>query len=206
MSILFRAMSPMASALGHASSANDDDRALARHTALQGAATVEELVAMVPSDYRTVLRAPLLEVAKLTGKLVSARRVHAGFVRHQVAGTYPPALHHKAPAVQFSSEFSSSDAAAVHRKAQEDRREAYLKTLLENEIRAKADEIMFLETGLSPEAAIKQLQPIVVQTTVAIMSRTKVPVFAPEKEGGPPVLSGWADNVAASGKGSWSSG
>ncbi|KAF8891443.1 hypothetical protein CPB85DRAFT_1441042 [Mucidula mucida] len=187
----------MASALGHANSSSEEDQALARHAALQGASSVEELIAMIPSDYRPVLREPLLKVASLTGKLVSTRRVLAGHVRHQTAGTYPAALSHKAPAIQLTAEYSSSAEAAAHRKSQEDAREVYLKTLLENTIRMKKDEVMFLQMSLAPEAAFKQLAPVVSAQTTAIMARTKVPIFGPEQEGGPPVLKSWADNVSA---------
>ncbi|KAF8880387.1 hypothetical protein CPB85DRAFT_1443005 [Mucidula mucida] len=171
-----RAMSPMASALGHANSSSEEDQALARHAALQGASSVEELIAMIPSDYRPVLREPLLKVASLTGKLVSTRRVLAG---------------------HLTAEYSSSAEAAAHRKSQEDAREVYLKTLLENTIRMKKDEVMFLQMSLAPEAAFKQLAPVVSAQTTAIMARTKVPIFGPEQEGGPPVLKSWADNVSA---------
>ena len=74
-----RSTSPLAEAMATASLVVPRDSASAlserrntRSRALMGANTVKEVIAMVPSDYREVLRGPLMGVAATTEKLCAA--------------------------------------------------------------------------------------------------------------------------------------
>lgn len=191
-----RALSPMHSAIASASSAPAEDKALARRAAYQGAATVDELIAMVPSDYRQVLREPLLKVASYTDKLCSARRVLLRYEQHKAAGTFPPSLSAKAPTVQLTKEFSETPEAAARKKALEEGHQAYLVQLLANAIAAKQDDVLFLEKALTPEALLVPLQQEIMSHTDSILKGSKVPRFGPDPQGSIGLL-GWEENTTA---------
>src|SRR6185503_6957130 len=71
-----RALSPIPSIVAQATigvDVRDDSARTIRHVGLQGSNSVEELIAMIPSDYRDVLRDPLLGIAATVSRLWSAR-------------------------------------------------------------------------------------------------------------------------------------
>src|ERR1700677_4623951 len=112
---MLRAVSPLASATVSAYSDDRDTLRLSRHTMYQGATTVDDLVAMVPQDYRHVLRDPLMGIANTTTKLCSARATLARWNAHKTAGTFPPHIRVRAPEVQLSKDFGEDAAGAGHR-------------------------------------------------------------------------------------------
>ena len=65
----------------------------------QGANSVNDVIAMVPQDYRHVLREPLLGVAQTAKKANASRATIAKWEQHQAAGTFPSHLKSKAPKI-----------------------------------------------------------------------------------------------------------
>lgn len=193
-----RALSPLAASIAAASSAEEEDKDHARRAPLLSANSVEDLVAMVPSDFRNVLRDPLHEVAALTGKLCSAREVLARLRQHQAAGTFPSNLRAKAPEVQVSKEFSSSPGNAELVKQRVAGHHEYLTAMLANAVRSRKDDVDFLEAALTPQQLIKQLSPLVVQRTNELLARSKQPVFGPLDEEGEIVIQKWEENKTIS--------
>lgn len=195
-----RALSPLASiaqvSLAAAESVDESSKTLIWHTALQGATTVEDILAMVPSDYRHVLREPLLGVAATATKLHAARNTVAKWLQHQTAGTYPPHLRFKVPEVQLTKDYSKDQEAVAHQRRLLDAHKAYMDTTLLNAICAKQDDILFLELSLQPDRLYNKLQPLVSARAGEIMAKSKLPVFETD-EHGVLSLSGWKDNDIA---------
>ena len=73
---MLHAVSPLPSAIAHASSTDEESACITHDTMYQGATSVDDLVAMVPQDFHHVLRTPLPGVAR--------------WKAHQMAGTFPP--------------------------------------------------------------------------------------------------------------------
>ncbi|KIJ60885.1 hypothetical protein HYDPIDRAFT_170027 [Hydnomerulius pinastri MD-312] len=193
---LLRALSPL-HAGADARDEDSDTRRLARHTRLQGATSVDDLVALVPADFRHVLREPLLGIAATATKLAATRTTLAKWEGHLVAGTYPPHLHQKAPAVQLTKGFGESADGAAHKAKLDAAHAAWLKGSLEDSIRAKRDEILFLERALTPEVLFKDLSPVIAERQKDIMEKTKLPVLEHNDETGELVLVRWQDNDGA---------
>ena len=81
---------------------------LIRYQSLQSVGSVGDLIAVVPADYRHVLRAPLEGVESTTAKLCSARATLAKWQANKAAGTLPVNLQQKVPQLQFSKGFKES--------------------------------------------------------------------------------------------------
>ncbi|KAJ6579857.1 hypothetical protein B0H10DRAFT_2235555 [Mycena sp. CBHHK59/15] len=97
---------------------NDADaRTITRHTLLQGASTMEELLALISDDYRHVLRGPLKGISDTTEKLLKTRATLAKWRQHQAAGTTPTHMRAKAPQVQLTKDFGMEPAAVAHQAA-----------------------------------------------------------------------------------------
>ncbi|KAJ7690450.1 hypothetical protein B0H16DRAFT_1752561 [Mycena metata] len=195
----FRATTPGANAqLGMPSSDASDSAsaALRRHTSLQGASTVEELIAMVPSDYRDVLTEPLRGISQLTSKLAGCRSTLAKWEQHLAAGTYPPHLRQKAPEIQLTKEFGSQGAAVDSVSTLISSHQKWLREALAQSIQTKQGEVAFLDDALSPAKLLAELQPLIELRGSEIITRMKVPVFGPDAQG-QTILLHWQDNPAA---------
>ncbi|KIJ57523.1 hypothetical protein HYDPIDRAFT_35022, partial [Hydnomerulius pinastri MD-312] len=192
---LLRALSPL-----HAGSdARDEDpstRRIARQHRLQGATSVDDLIALVPQDFRHVLRDALLGIAATATKLAATRTTLAKWEGHQVAGTYPPHLHQKAPAVQLTKGFGESAEGAAHKAKLDAAHKEFLNGSLSDSIRAKRDEVTFLEGALTPKVIYKDLSPLVITRQKDIMEKTKLPVLEPGEDG-EITLVRWEDNAGA---------
>ena len=175
---------------------DSDSSRLGRHTLYQGASTVEELVAMVPSDYRHVLRDPLLGIAATTTKLLAGRTTLTKWRAHQLASpkTYPSFIRAKAPEIQLTKEFGSSDEALLHKK---NLLEAYAKFLddsLQKCIQAKADDVKFLEASIKLDRLFNELRPLVKQRGDELVKSSMIPTWKEGSEKGELVLGDWVPN------------
>ena len=169
-SAFLRATSPLAEAMAAASllSVNPKDRDSlhnerrnTRSCALMGANTIEEVIAMIPLDYRDVLRDPLHGVAATVEKLCVARSTLTKWEKHKASGTYPTFVAAKPPTLVLSKEFSSSDSGADHQKAIADSHKEYLDLLLANAIKAKSDDVLFLMSSTDIKHIQNDLLPLV---------------------------------------------
>jgi hypothetical protein len=160
----------------------------ARHAAIMGAASIVELIELLPSDFRTILADPLHSVGTLVTKLVNTRNTLARWNACKVAGTVPVHLKGKPPTVQLTSEFADSDAArtekakllAVYKKAQQDE--------LDLSIRLKTDEVAALEHGCSPQTLWTKLRATVAAHTPTVLAHNRLPVIQVEDDGTETVL------------------
>ncbi|KAF7965441.1 hypothetical protein HWV62_43507 [Athelia sp. TMB] len=191
-----RALSPAANAIVGSINSDAEAARIARHTLLQGASTVEELIALVPSDYRHVLRTPLLGVAATATKLQAARTTHSKWTAHKTAGTYPPHLRAKAPEVQLTKDFAESEEAVQHRTSLSRAYDKFLADSLDKCIQAKADDVKFLEMSLTPERLYQEMSPAITARGEELIKKSRLPKFENNAEG-QLVLSGWEDNSVA---------
>ncbi|KIM76751.1 hypothetical protein PILCRDRAFT_91510 [Piloderma croceum F 1598] len=192
------ALSPLSAAIGAVSTSKEDEdvRRIGRHTTLQAASSVDELLAMIPQDYRHILCEPLLGVANTVTKLCLARATLSRWQSHHAAGTFLPHIRVKAPEVQLLKDFGEDNEGATHRSNLEKAHKAYLVTLLDNSIRAKSDDVMFLEKALDAQRLFDEIAPAVKTRALDILVKSKLPVFT-QSETGELSLSGWKENSIA---------
>ncbi|KAJ6596580.1 hypothetical protein B0H10DRAFT_2441864 [Mycena sp. CBHHK59/15] len=191
-----RAMSPLANAMADLS--NDADaRTITRHTLLQGASTMEELLALISDDYRHVLRGPLKGISDTTEKLLKTRATLAKWRQHQAAGTTPTHMRAKAPQVQLTKDFGMEPADVAHQAALLAVHSKYMQEALSESIRAKEEEANFLDMALKPHALYNELAPLVENRLKEILARSQLPVFETDLVTGELALTGWRPNESA---------
>ncbi|KAF9456379.1 hypothetical protein BDZ94DRAFT_1241577 [Collybia nuda] len=179
MASFVRAFSPIAGGLLVGRNDQHTGSQIARHTVLQGASTVDELISLIPSDYRVVLREPLFGIRDTVVKLVAARNLLAKYEQHKAAGTYPSILRSKAPEYQMSKDFGATADGAAQKAALERAHKEYLDLNLNNIIRAKSDEVKFLDSATKPDALFRELHPLVKQQGEHLVRHTQVPTWEP---------------------------
>lgn len=188
-----RALSPFVDASAALGGSDEDASRTARHAALQAASTVDSLIAMVPADYRHVLREALLGISATATKLNGARTVVARWLQHQAAGTLPPHLRSAMPEVQLTKDFAADAAGAAHAAAMRASHRKYQESVLADAIRAKQDDIRFLEASLQPERLYSSMLPYVTKRRTEILAATKLPILTKNAQG-EVVLDGWEEN------------
>ncbi|KAH7881876.1 hypothetical protein F5I97DRAFT_1813652 [Phlebopus sp. FC_14] len=166
----------------------------ARHMAMQAASSVDEVIAMVPSDYRHVLAEPLKGVASTATKLLNARATLAKWEAHKAAGTFPPHIVVKLPAVQTTRGFRESAEGLACRANFTQKHDAYLGACLNDSISTKRDEVSFLQRALLPETLFQELKHLVVARHLELKAVSKIPEFT--LDGGELMLTGWKENEA----------
>ncbi|KAK6969070.1 hypothetical protein R3P38DRAFT_3348861 [Favolaschia claudopus] len=178
----------------------DEDAAsarLARHTLLQGASTVDELISMIPDDYRGVLTEPLKAIGRTAEKLASTRATLLKWEQHRAAGTFPSFVRNSAPQIQFTKDYGSSQAAIDASSALMKLHHDYMHQALSSGIDAKTAEVTALEQSISPQALLNTLSPLITTHYQSIKERSKLPKFIEGGEPGEVQFDGWIDNVAA---------
>lgn len=148
-------------------------------------------------EYQGVLREPLIGVYRTAEKLNAARATISKWRQHAAAGTLPTHLRSKAPSVQFTKEYASSEAAKA---AQTALQEAHVKAstdALASSIRAKADEITALEDGLGHQAMFSKLSPLITQKGADLLKRMHLPVWTQDANSGELRITGWKPSTAA---------
>lgn len=157
-------------------------RTSARTQLYYGANTLDELVAAIPADYRSHLRAPLAAVRATAQRRVSVRATVNKWEHLKAAGKRPPHLAPKAPEVQFSKDFVETDAAKTAQEELLRKHAAYLDQLFSDALEAKKAELAALDELLGPNALYRQLARAI-RGHVAHLSETrKRPVFTEEKD------------------------
>jgi len=194
MNSFARALSPAVDALIATSSVDEEAARSARHAVLQAATTVEALIAMVPSDYRTVLSDALRGISVTASKLNGARSIVARWLQHQAAGTLPPHLRASMPEVQLTKDFAADPAGAAHAAALRAGHQKYQEAVLANAIAAKQDDIKFLEASLAPSRLFDAMRPLILQERTKLMASSQLPTFE-KSVMGELVLTGWQENV-----------
>jgi hypothetical protein len=192
-----RARTPTLAAFAAAPKTREDAVA-ARWSVLLGANSLSELVAMVPANYREVLRPFLVEVSSNAEKRVRAMETHTKLssLRARDPIQFPSHIAVKAHEVQLTKEFASTDAG---RKAASDliaANLAYKVSLLDSEIAAKAANIEHLDSRLGVEFFFAQMHPIISQRYSALKLTNKVPKLKAGDEEGELVVESWVISPA----------
>ncbi|KAF7977405.1 hypothetical protein HWV62_4039 [Athelia sp. TMB] len=108
--------------------------------------------------------------------------------------TYPSFIRAKAPEIQLTKDFGSSDEAAVHRKSLQEAYTKFLDDSLQKCIQAKADDVLFLEKSLDLKRIYQDLFPIVKQRGDALIKSSEIPTWVKGPETGEVVLGDWVKN------------
>ena len=166
-----------------------------RHTALQAANSVGEVIGFIPHDFRHVLAPFLRGVASTAERLISVQSTLTKWTSHQAAGTFPPFLSQKGPEVQFTKGFEESDTGRAQRAKLAESHKRFLNETFANLIRAKGDEVTFLKGALDPTTLFNQMHPLVIQRVGELTRASKIPRYDVDKDGNVKVLD-WVENTA----------
>ena len=168
----------------------------ARQTALMGAGSANELIELIPADYRNVLADPLHALVQLVIKLGSSRATLAKWQTHLTAGTFPPHLRGTAPKVAMVKEFSSTDAGRDAKNRLDAAYGTFQRTSLEQCVRAKSDEVRVLEQEVSPEHVWTQFRTLVDNHAPSILKRHQLPIYKHDAATNTTVIDRWEATAA----------
>jgi len=151
-STLAPTLSSAGALLAASSSASTDAIAATYAAALAAAGDTSAVVASVPLELRGELSPLLWAVHERARRSHELTKLVASWDLLSSKGEYPPQFSVKAPAVQFSKAFASSDkgkeAVAGLRKSHQD----FLTSSFKLALTDKKDELLFVRTTLTPEA------------------------------------------------------
>ena len=116
-------------------------------TKIQSCRSIDEIIDVLPFDYRARFREKTLLLASHVDKLLNVQTAWKRLGAATDGGNIPQRLKVKAPEVQFTSEFGSSDNAALvaQREALKKATDAYQKSVLESIVYSKDAEVTFWE-------------------------------------------------------------
>ncbi|KAL7280255.1 hypothetical protein ACG7TL_006675 [Trametes sanguinea] len=161
--------------VGHPGSIKSDN---VRAAAIAQATSVEQVIGLVPAAYRQALGPPMHAIAALAEKYNQVERRVANLRSLQWdSPNLPPHLRVKMPEVQCSKEFLSRDEWTNFKATLEADHKAYQTKLLAEALKAKVDELDYLEAELKPSACLEALQPVVIKRWNELEPGFKTPVF-----------------------------
>jgi hypothetical protein len=166
-----------------------------RQAPLQAARNVEEVLQMVPSDYSSALRPPLLEIASLTAKRAHAEDAVVKLKLSLAEKTTPSILRSKEPEVQVCKDFRETvdfrDLAAVHSADHA----KYVSTSTKRILDTRQSEADFLNRKLKPESLLEWLTPIVDEVGAKLLDSSKTPRYVPNPNApNETLVDGWDEN------------
>jgi hypothetical protein len=170
----------------------------ARHVLLGGASTVEELIAMIPPNYRVDLSAHCKSIAALCGKKIACQATLDKWRAHKAAGTYPSHIHSRFAETQVSSigvhDVGVTAAIAALVKSQTEA----LVDALDLSIAVKEADLKALEAKLEPTAIYRLMADDIKSRTKVIVEKSRIPVFTqiPDAPAGESDISGWLEDEA----------
>jgi hypothetical protein len=126
-------------------------------------------------------------------KLCHARATIAKWQAHKAAGSLPPHLKSKVPEVQLTKGYLETADGANARASFIKKHQEFCEGLLDDSIRAKKDEISFLERVLTPAAIFDANAPAIKEFTALLLAKTKLPTLAADDKGNL-TLTGWETN------------
>jgi hypothetical protein len=162
---------------------------------LQGASSVDDVIAMIPGDYRTELRPFILEVADNATKRCAAQTVLTRWSLLKAAGRYPSHLTVKSPEVQLSKGFAQESEARDAKAALAEAHKTYLDSAFAACTDAKTKELAFLEGLLTTESFYTNWAGVVRARGDALKLSHKDPVLDQDEATGELHLSGWQANA-----------
>jgi hypothetical protein len=190
-----RALSPLAASFAAASGAKAEDSSLARHSALLAANSLAELVAMVPIDYREVLRPILVEVTSNADK--RQRMLESNSKLLHLSGMdpkqFPSSISTKVHETQLTKEYALTEEGRAFAAVAAAATYKYKCALLDNEISAKRSNVAHLDGLLNTTALLEAMLPGIRSRFAALKLTSKIPTFKPVMGGeeGQEEISGW---------------
>ncbi|KAH8978967.1 hypothetical protein EDB92DRAFT_1955738 [Lactarius akahatsu] len=181
-----RAVSPGAQAI-HAALYQHDDSAAShsqnlRHAEILACASVDEILKLIPDDYRIHIADHLHSAQKAVSQLCATRTTVAKWEHHRSVGSLPAQLRSSATKLQFTAGYQTTDAAKASQKEIDDGFAAHQIACLDLMIAARKKEISFLEEATSPEKATLDMRSALAPHCASILERYKVPrdILAPD--------------------------
>ncbi|KAI0041308.1 hypothetical protein FA95DRAFT_1599033, partial [Auriscalpium vulgare] len=132
-------------------------------------------------------------IAANATKRCRARDTFNKWTAHKTAGTFPQHLRSKPPHIQMSKGFAEKDTAATHRSGLDAAHAKYQLEALEASLRAKKDEVAFLDDALTPEKLYSELMPVVVEVGNRLCQTRKLPELVADDKGNL-TATGWLSN------------
>jgi hypothetical protein len=176
-----RALSPTTQRPNDATVSPEEANRVARHTLLLGAESVDQLLALIPVDYRADLRDLILEVASTTTKWLNARATLAKW-QAIPAGQYPSIMTSRQPEIQLSKDYRADAAGSNHVEAIAKEWKEWADATFTNLKKAKDDEVSFHEVKLNHERlfpvmrkAIDARYAVLKEQMTGLPTITKVP-------------------------------
>ncbi|KAH9008221.1 hypothetical protein EDB85DRAFT_1883997 [Lactarius pseudohatsudake] len=195
-STIIRALSPSLNTIAQHTAGTHDEALNARHFALSGAQSVEELLELVPSDYRLVLTDPFRDIERHCYKLSSARTTLGKWKHHASVGTFPPHLRSTAPKIQFNSGYADDAEAKAKQAVLTSAHAKFQLDALTESIKGKDDEVSFMERALIPQRLWSDLASHIVPRSVTVIAGSKLPVLTTAEDGTQSVTS-WEPSPTA---------
>ncbi|KAI9440192.1 hypothetical protein BJY52DRAFT_1195510 [Lactarius psammicola] len=147
----------------------------ARHMAILSCRSVEEIVELIPSDYREKCADLLKSAVVHVERLYKARSTLAKWKHHLSVGTFPPHLRTSASQVQFTAGYGDTEAAKAAQRSINDKHHAYQVEQLTLAIKAREAEVVYLEAAIEAGKVRDDLLDHLVPMSTTIVGRYKVP-------------------------------
>ena len=190
-----RALSPLASVLSVSNENKTETALIARQVALSAADTVNELIEMVPQDYRTDLRPELINYAAIATKLCATRAVLHKLQEHVRVGTLPPSIKSAPPALQLTKEFKDQAGAVAAQRDMTEAHTSYCRSILLQQVALKEKEVAALDGHFDPAKIWEKLKTIVTDRHAVLAEKGKLPCFDKNPETQEWVFNGsWSVN------------
>ena len=176
-----RALSPgLGFAAASSAASPEDKRAIndtVRRSTYEKAATVTDLVHLVPVNYRDVLGTVVREIAEQAEKLVNARANLKKLDASLKADDVPSHLKLKVPELQACKEFAKDGGLITANREIAEVVNAASRTLLETAIATKKLEIGVLEGLLERAKVFERMRNVVLPRWHEVRERSQIPLF-----------------------------
>ncbi|KAH8977113.1 hypothetical protein EDB83DRAFT_2327799 [Lactarius deliciosus] len=146
-----------------------------RHAEIMACASVDEIIKLIPDDYRIHLADHLRSAQKAVTQLCATRTTVAKWEHHRSVGTFPAQLRGSANQLQFTAGYKETAAAKAAQDGIDSTFVAYQKAVLDLEIAARKAEIVYLEEATAPGKATLDMRSALAPHCAAILERYKVP-------------------------------
>jgi hypothetical protein len=154
-----------------------ESRRDARFHLYQGANSLEDVLGVVPSDYRDCLRDPLREVQAVTHRMTSCRTTVAKWEALKQAGQVPTQYRLKPVDVQYCKDFKDSAVVAARNAASALAHTTFVNKLFHDDLDVKKQELEHLRSLLAPRSVAECLLAIVKVKATEVSARSLRPVL-----------------------------
>ncbi|KAH8992607.1 hypothetical protein EDB86DRAFT_3079215 [Lactarius hatsudake] len=146
-----------------------------RHAEILACASVDEIIKLIPDDYRIHLADHLHSAQKAVAQLCATQTTVAKWEHHRSVGSFPPQLRGTAHQLQFTAGYKETAAAKQAQGGIDAVYASFQKDVLDLEIAARKAEIVYLQEATSPAKATLDMRSAVAPHCAAILERYKLP-------------------------------